>query len=180
MSACVGGLVLAICIAGATSAGAQETINTGSISGRVSDPQGAVVPGAAVVARQTETNAATETVTDTQGRFRFPYLKVGRYEIKAHLQGFADAARALTVTIGSAFELPLQLGAVSFDAAVTVTGETPVLEAARSQIAGTISQTEVRALPLNGRNFRCAGAGTLSGQSAQLVKQLHRRRPLGE
>ena len=153
MSARVGGLVLAICLAGATSAGAQETVNTGSISGRVSDPQGAVVPGVDVVARQTETNVATETVTDAQGRFRFPYLKVGRYEIKAHLQGFADAARALTITIGSAFELPLQLGAVSFDAAVTVTGEAPVLEAARSQIAGTISQAEVRALPLNGRNF---------------------------
>lgn len=154
MSSRVGGLLLAFCIcAGAARAGAQETINTGSIGGRVTDPQGAVVAGASVTARQIETNVTAETVTDAQGRFRFPYLKVGRYEIKARLQGFSDAVRALTVAIGSAFELPLQLGAVSIDTAVTVTAETPVLEAARSQISGTISQAEMRTLPMNGRNF---------------------------
>src|SRR5438067_1123840 len=99
MSARFGGLLLAwcLCVTG-TAAHAQETINTGSISGRVIDPQGALVPGAAVVARQTDTNVTAETTSDPQGRFRFAYLRVGRYEIKAHLQGFADAARALTVT----------------------------------------------------------------------------------
>jgi Carboxypeptidase regulatory-like domain/TonB dependent receptor len=154
MSPRVGGLLLAICLCvGAARAGAQESVNTASIGGRVIDPQGAVVPGVSVVARETTTNIATETVTDADGRFRFPYLRVGHYEIKAHLQGFADAVRGLTVTLGSAFELPLQLSSVSLDATVTVMAEAPVLEAARSQIAGTISQAEVRSLPLNGRNF---------------------------
>src|SRR6267154_693417 len=86
-------------------AAAQETINYASISGRVTDPQGAVVPGAQVTARQTETNVTGETVTDQQGRFRFPYLKVGPYEIKVRRQGFTDATRSLTLTVGSAFEL---------------------------------------------------------------------------
>ena len=61
-------------------AAAQETINFASVSGRVADPQGAVVPAARVVARQTETNQSAEALTDGAGRFRFPYLRVGRYE----------------------------------------------------------------------------------------------------
>jgi protocatechuate 3,4-dioxygenase beta subunit len=68
---------------------AQETINYGTISGRVSDPQGAIVPGANVTARQSETNLSRETVTDREGRFRFPYLRVGRYEITVRMTGFA-------------------------------------------------------------------------------------------
>src|SRR6516162_6234318 len=101
MASRVSALLLVLCICAGGVANAQETINTGSISGRVTDPQGAVVPGATVVARQTDKNVSAETVTDTQGRFRFPYLKIGRYEIAVRLQGFAAATRLLSVTIGS-------------------------------------------------------------------------------
>src|SRR5437773_10575631 len=87
-------------------AAAQETVNYASVSGRVTDPQGAVVPGAHVTARQTETNVSADAVTDAEGRFRFPYLKVGPYEIDVHLDGFADVRRRVTLTIGSAFDLP--------------------------------------------------------------------------
>src|ERR1700730_15481970 len=132
---------------------AQESINYASISGRVADASGSVVEGARVTARQTETNLTSSVNTDREGRFRFPYLSVGRYEIKVHHEGFADLARSLTLTVGSAFELPVSLAVASTETNVIVTGEAAVLEAARSQIAGTVSQAEVRALPLNGRNF---------------------------
>ena len=66
---------------GAANAYAQETVNQGSISGRVVDQQGMVVPGAQVSARQTETNLHVDAVTDGEGRFRFPYLKLGPYEL---------------------------------------------------------------------------------------------------
>ena len=79
------------CLVAAPAARAQETVNTASVSGRVTDPQGAVVPGATVTAREIDTNVARETTTDADGRFRFPYLKVGRYEITVALDGFADA-----------------------------------------------------------------------------------------
>ena len=88
---------------------AQETINYGSVSGRVTDAQGALVPGAQVSARQTDTNVTVETVTDSEGRFRFPYLKIGPYELKVHLEGFADSSRRLNLTVGSAFDVPLTL-----------------------------------------------------------------------
>src|SRR6185503_19592379 len=87
------------------------------------------------------------------GRFRFPYLKVGPYEIKVRRQGFADAVRAVTLTVGSAFELAIALTVASAEMNITVAGEAAVLEAARTQIAGTVSQTEVSSLPLNGRSF---------------------------
>ena len=132
---------------------AQETINSASVSGRVVDPQGAVVPGALVVARQLNTSIQSETVTDSQGRFRFPYLKVGPYEVTVHLQGFSAPTRMLTLTVGSAFDIAVALSVGKLDADITVTGDATILEAARSQIAGTVSQEEVRSLPMNGRQF---------------------------
>ena len=59
----------------------------------------------------------------------------------------------LWLTVGSAFELPLSLSLAGVSATVTVTGQTEVLEAARSQIAGTVSEAELRTLPMSGRNF---------------------------
>src|SRR5260221_7606279 len=148
------GVALAVCvIVGSLPVCAQETVNSASVSGRVTDPQGAVVPGATVIARQTDTNVIRETITDQEGRFRLSYLKVGRYEITVRLQGFADVTRALTLTVGSAFELPIVLKVGTLETSVTVSAEATVLEAARSQIAGTVSQAEVRNLPMNGRNF---------------------------
>ena len=143
-------LCLLIC---AFSMAAQETINFASVSGRVTDPTSAVVEGAQVSARQIETNLTSTTKTDRDGRFRFPYLRVGQYQITVHQQGFADAMRTVALSLGAAFELPISLTVGSTATNVTVTSEAAVLEAARSQIAGTVSQTEVRGLPLNGRNF---------------------------
>ncbi len=132
---------------------AQETVNQASIGGRVTDEQGGVVPGALVRARHLETNTTAEIETGTDGRFRFPYLKPGPYEVTVHLDGFADATRTLTLTVGAAFDLPVILRVAGLDTSVTVTAQAPVLESARTQIAGTVSQTEARGLPLNGRNF---------------------------
>ena len=145
-------IVLGLC-AMAPGAFAQETVNYASVSGRVTDPQGAVVAGAQVSARQTETNIARTAVTDADGRFRFPYLRLGPYEILVSGQGFAATTRRLNLTVGAAFDLPIVLTLEAIAESVTVTGTATVLESARSQIAGTVSQAEVASLPLNGRNF---------------------------
>jgi hypothetical protein len=146
--------LLAVCAWGSAQiAVAQETINYASLSGQVTDPQRAAVSGARVSVRETETNLRADALTDWNGRFRFPYLKVGPYEVSVRQQGFADVTRSLTLTIGAAFELSVSLVVAGVDATVTVAGQATVLEGARSQIAGTISQVEVKNLPLNGRNF---------------------------
>jgi outer membrane receptor protein involved in Fe transport len=131
---------------------AQETINNASLAGRVTDPTGAVIRNATVTARAVSTDLNTAAVTDAAGRFRFPYLQVGQYEVTIHDAGFSDNKRTLTLTIGAAFDLPVTLNPGTAQA-VTVNDVAPVLEADRSQVAGTISQNEVADLPFNGRNF---------------------------
>jgi len=139
------------CVAGV--AVAQETINYASISGRVTDPSGAVVEGAQVSARQIDTNITNMTVTENDGRFRFPYLRLGNYEVAVHKPGFIGYTRSITLTVGAAFELPVSLAVAGTASAVTVSAGPAVLEAARSQIAGTVPAAEIQNLPLNGRNF---------------------------
>jgi hypothetical protein len=146
------GLVVA-CLATASLAAAQETINQATVSGRVLDEQGRTVPGVQVRARQTATNVTVEATTDADGRFRFPYLRIGPYEIRTCLDGFKEDARALVLSAGSAFELAITLEVAGLETTVTVTADTTALETARSQIAGTIPQAEVQHLPMNGRNF---------------------------
>jgi outer membrane receptor protein involved in Fe transport len=132
---------------------AQQSVDLASVSGRVTDPSGAVVPGAQITARHLRTEITTSAVSDQEGRFRLPYLRVGPYEITVRQEGFQDAIRHLTVTLGAAFELPVTLTVGAVDANLTVTADATVLEAARSQIASTVSELEVRSLPMNGRNF---------------------------
>ena len=130
-----------------------QEVSYASISGRVIDPSGAVVADAHVVARQLDTNLPSVAMTDREGRFRFPFLRVGRYDVKVSADGFSDALRSLTLTVGAAFEMPVQLSLASNETNVTVSGEAAVLESARSQIAGTVARSELESVPLNGRNF---------------------------
>ena len=138
---------------GALGAYAQESIQYGSISGRVLDATGAVIEAAKVSVRQKETNISATELTDKEGRFRFAYLKVGEYEIRVQRPGFAEAVRSATVDAGSAYEFPIELSVASTESNVTVTGHADLLETARTQVAGTVSQAEVRSVPLNGRNL---------------------------
>ena len=132
---------------------AQESINCASAGGRVTDPSGSVVAGALVVARQVATNIASTDITGRDGRFRFPYLKVGTYEIAVHYRGFLESARRITVTAGAAFDVPFVLVLGQNETTVTVFADSFDLEGARTQIASTVTQNELSNLPLNGRNF---------------------------
>ena len=146
-------IALACLLAFAGLSNAQQTVDVASISGRVIDTTGGVIPGVTITATQLETNVVASTVTEQDGRFRFPYLRIGPYAIVATLDGFADATRRLTLGIGAAYEIPLTLSPAGLETTVTVSAETPVLESARSQIAATVPEAEVKALPMNGRNF---------------------------
>ena len=146
-------ILIAILIFSGTVAYAQDTITFASVSGRVTDPSGSVIAGAHVSARHTETNRTAATLTDREGRFRLPYLKVGAYEVTVSHPGFAQAVRPVMLTVGSAFELAIELIVAGEQSTVTVGAQAAVVETARTQIAGTVSQAEVQSLPLNGRNF---------------------------
>jgi hypothetical protein len=135
------------------SAGAQETVSNASITGRITDASGAVIANAAVTVRENSTNTTHTAVSDTNGRFRFPYLPVGEYEVTIRQNGFGDVRRTITLTIGAAFDLPVTLNVGAAESTIDVTAGTPLLEADRSQVAGTISQNEIAQLPFEGRNY---------------------------
>ncbi len=145
--------VLAVMASGSRNLAAQETLTSASITGRVLDTTGAALPHAEVSAVSTATNQRYAIFTDQQGRFRIAFLPVGEYTITAQENGFDAATRRIQVSIGSAFNLTLQLGIGSQQTTVSVSAETPVLEENRSQISETVLQTEVNNLPYNGRSF---------------------------
>ena len=91
--------------------------------------------------------------TDESGRFRFPYLRIGPYEIAVAQDGFRSASMRLTLGAGAAHDLSVTLQLAGIDTSVTVSGEAAVLETARSQVAVTLAQVEVASIPLNGRQF---------------------------
>ena len=114
--------VVLVAVGSAQVAVAQEAVNYASVSGRVTDP-GRGRSGRAGHGAPDRDQLTREVDTDDEGRFRFPYLEVGPYEITVALDGFADATRSLTLTVGSAFELPVSLAVGDLDTAVTVTAE---------------------------------------------------------
>ena len=145
--------VVCFCVLAAQISFAQATVNYASLAGRVTDPSGAVVAGARVTARQTDTNLISSAETGPDGRFRFPYLKVGPYEVKIQQPGFADSIRLATLTVGASFELPVMLTLAPLQVSEQVESDAAILDAVRTQIEGTVSAAEVRSLPLNGRSF---------------------------
>jgi hypothetical protein len=145
-------LALALLLALPTLINAQETLTNASITGRVLDPSGAVVARTTVTATKVATNQSYVVQTDNQGRFRLPYLPVGEYQITAQADGFAKVSRQTQLTVGSAFDITLQLK-LSTETSVEVTGEPPIVEDNRSQVSQTVLQPEVANLPYEGRNY---------------------------
>jgi len=133
---------------------AQQAVTSASLSGRVEDAGGAAVSGATVVVSNLETNQRQAAVTDEEGRYRFPYLRVGAYQLKVEQTGFAALNVRLTLTVGQALDVPLKLSVAGLVESVNVAEtDAPLVETARTQVAETVVSKEVDSLPLNGRNY---------------------------
>ena len=148
-----------LCLAGSfaqgvTPAFARQSATAATLSGRVQDKNGAAVIGATVTALHLDRNQSWAVTSDEQGRFRFAYLPIGAYHIKVERDGFAPSDQALTLLVGQAVDLPIQLGVATITESLSVTsGEAPLVETTRTQVAGAVTPREVDRLPLNGRNY---------------------------
>ena len=112
-----------------------------ALSGRVTDQTGAVVTGATVTAKDTETGITRSTVTDAAGRYELPALPVGRYEVEAAKNGFAGAIRSgilLVVGQDAAADLSLKVGNVSEQ--VKVVADAPMVNATTQDISGLVGR----------------------------------------
>ncbi|MGH9903995.1 MAG: carboxypeptidase regulatory-like domain-containing protein, partial [Pyrinomonadaceae bacterium] len=131
---------------------AQQTTTSATLSGRVEDSHGALIKGAALVAKNLATGQEQIASSDGDGHFRFPYLTVGTYEITIEAAGFGRLIRQLTLTLGQAVDLLIKLAVGNIAENVNVTTDLPVIEARRTQLAETLLPREIDSLPLNGRN----------------------------
>ena len=129
-------------------------VNTGTISGTVSDSTGAVIPGAGVTILNVDTGISRTVTTDAAGRYRAPQLGLGSYDVTTESSGFQTSVRAgITLTVGreAAVDFTLQVGAVT--ERVTVTGEAPLVDTTSSTVASLVDAKQVQELPLAGRSY---------------------------
>lgn len=150
---CQVAIVIIYSISLAAPAIAQQTVTSATLSGRVQDARAAAIAGASVTATNLATNQAQTATTNSDGRYRFPYLQVGTYRLTVEAEGFAPLNKQLTLTIGQALELPLELEVSSVSAHVNVITDVPLVETARTQLTETIRPADIDQLPLNGRNY---------------------------
>ena len=141
-------LALVMCLA-AGSAAAQG-VTTGSITGVVADAQGAVVPGVTVTALHEPSGTTYEAVTQADGRFELPALRVGGpYKVSAALAGFGtDEESGVSVTLGTSTDLSFVLSVAGVTEQVTVLANAdPTFGSRRTGAATAVSRAELALLP---------------------------------
>ena len=101
---------------------AQTTISTGSIHGTVTDPSGAVVPGAKVSIRNKGTNQMIETTTTSAGTFASGALIPGQYQVHIEAKGFRSVELPVTVEVNTTTAANAKLSVGESSQVVEVTG----------------------------------------------------------
>jgi hypothetical protein len=145
-------LVLLACLGCASPALAQ--LPTGTILGTVRDASGAVIPGATLTVTNSDTGLTRTTFSSNDGSYRLPALPVGRYELRASLDGFRTAVRdgiTLAVTQEAVVNFTLEVGTLA--ETVAVTAEAPLVNTTSGSLGALVDAQAVAELPLNGRNY---------------------------
>ena len=125
-----------------------------TLSGTVTDPSGAAIPGAKITIRNTATGVVRETVANAEGIYTVPNLLPGDYEVSGAATGFAARQRShLTLTVGEQHVLNLQMQVGGVESSVDVTAEAPSVELGNASMTSVVSGEIARALPLNGRDW---------------------------
>lgn len=130
---------------------AQSTV-TGGIRGKITDPQGAIVPNATVTVTNVGTNKTDTATADEDGGYRFGNLQPGTYSIGIAATGFANFTQErVVVEVGQVTTLDVPLGVAGQTANVEVTAEAPVININDNANSTNINQTSINELPINGR-----------------------------
>jgi hypothetical protein len=148
-------LILAVLVVAQFSSStlAWAQFNTGEIRGMVRDNSGGVLPGATVSVRHAASGLEMQRITDHEGRFFFPALRIGNWDVRVTLSGFALQSQNVVLEIGGTLNLEFTLGLEGLAERVTVEGRIPLLQAHTAEISDVIENREVVQIPLNGRHF---------------------------
>ena len=148
-------LAVAFAAVTATSAFAQGggASSTGTIQGRVTDAQGAVLPGVTVTATSPSALGAQTAVTSETGNYRFPALPPGTYTVTYELAGFNTVRReGIQLSLGFTANLNVELALATLQETVTVTGESPVIDTSATRIQQNFKTEQLQSIP-NGRDM---------------------------
>lgn len=127
---------------------------TGTITGVVTDPTGAVVPGATVSAKNAATGTTRSAKTDANGVYTFPQVEVGDYAVTVAKEGFKTFTQkdlALHVATTTTANFQLQVGSASDQ--VEVEANAVQVNTENGTVGNVMEGEQVRELPMNGRNF---------------------------
>jgi hypothetical protein len=132
----------------------QAQSSTADLSGTISDPNGAVVPGAVVTARNIATGAMRTVTANDSGTYQFLGLPPGDYEITAEAATFKRTVISpVKLTVGQSAELAISLEIGGSDVVVNVSGDdVQIVETTRTSVANTIDEERIENLPINERS----------------------------
>ncbi len=151
MKRCLGGLLIAaLTLAVAAPAYAQGggASSTGTIQGRVTDAQGAVLPGVTVTATSPSMLGAQTTVSSETGNYRFPAVPPGTYTVTYDLAGFSGVKReGILITLGFTATINIELVLATLQETVTVTGESPVIDTSATRIQQNFKLEQLQSIP---------------------------------
>ncbi|MGH9585854.1 MAG: carboxypeptidase regulatory-like domain-containing protein [Acidobacteriaceae bacterium] len=148
--------VLAFALLACVSLYAQQI--TGNILGTVTDPSGAVIQGAAVTARQTETGLSRMATTDRNGNYVLLELPVGHYRLRVAAKGFQEYVQdGITINVNETASVSPHLAIGSEKEQVLVRADAELIEPTVTSMGKVVQQRELEDLPLNGRNFSQLG-----------------------
>jgi carboxypeptidase family protein/TonB-dependent receptor-like protein len=126
---------------------------TATLTGTVQDSSGGVLPGVRVAITQSDTALTRSLVTGPDGRFVFPVLPVGRYDLVAELEGFTPQRQALAIAVGETLTVTLVMRVGPVEQAVTVVGGAAQVNIATPELSYLVGEQAIETLPLNGRNY---------------------------
>jgi carboxypeptidase family protein len=135
-----------------------------TLGGFVSDETGGALPGVTVTITNTSNGTSQVLVTGADGNFRAVGLSPAPHQIKVELSGFAPDTRVITLTVGADARVDVRLKVASLTETLTVTGESPLVETARSEPTSVVLADQINALPVLDRNFLVL-AQTLPGSA---------------
>jgi carboxypeptidase family protein/TonB-dependent receptor-like protein len=131
----------------------QASAINGQIEGTVTDPSGAVVPGATITVENVNTGFTRSLKTDESGFFRIPVLPLGTYTLKASASGFADWTRnGILLSAGTTATVDVSLGIAGTERAIQVTADAPIVEPGRTDLGTVLTTNLTENLPLLSRN----------------------------
>ncbi len=124
------------------------------IRGQVTDASGAALSGSALVLTNIDTGAVRKTVTDDAGRYNFPSLPVGTYQLVASRSGFEASSRNhISPTLGQVVEENFALPVGEVNQTITVEDRPAVVAVSTEQTSGLVGEQALKDLPLNGRSY---------------------------